>query len=111
MPLDFAMLQKSQATLMRLSPALPGCEQRAWVRYPDPTNSPYQLIEAETEYGWWASVRDVSLGGLAIVLAQRLPPGDVADYRQAVSVREAVARSVGPGSARHRMRRGLAPGM
>jgi hypothetical protein len=73
--LDFSMLQKAQATLTRLSPALPGAEQRAWVRYPDPTNSPYQLIEAETEYGWWASVRDVSLGGLAIVLSQRLSPG------------------------------------
>jgi hypothetical protein len=69
------MLQVAQAALTRFSPALPDAEQRAWVRYPDPTNSPYQLIEAETEFGWWGSVRDVSLGGLAIALSQRLSPG------------------------------------
>jgi hypothetical protein len=69
------MLRKALANLTELSPPFPVAEQRAWVRHPDPTNSPYQLIDAETEYGWWASVRDVSLGGLAIVLSQRLSPG------------------------------------
>jgi hypothetical protein len=69
------MLQPARATSTTLSPGPPGAEQRAWVRYPDPTNGPYQLIDAETEYGWWASVRDVSLGGLALVLSQRLTPG------------------------------------
>jgi hypothetical protein len=69
------MLRKARANLTELSPPFPGAEQRAWVRHPDPTNGPYQLIDAETEYGWWASVRDVSLGGLALVLSQRLSPG------------------------------------
>jgi PilZ domain len=73
--LGFSMLQPVRAGLSTPSPTHFGVEQRAWVRHPDPTNGPYQLIDAETEYGWWASVRDVSLGGLAMVLSQRLSPG------------------------------------
>jgi hypothetical protein len=54
-----------------------GRERRAWVRYPSRSAGSLQLIESETELGWWALIQDVSLGGMALILPRRVAPGTV----------------------------------
>jgi hypothetical protein len=54
-----------------------GRERRAWVRYPSRSAGSLQLLESETELGWWALIQDVSQGGMALVLPRRVAPGTV----------------------------------
>src|SRR5712692_5807777 len=54
-----------------------GRERRAWVRYPSRSAGSLQLLESETELGWWALIQDVSQGGMALVLPRRVTPGTV----------------------------------
>jgi hypothetical protein len=56
-------------------PNLPPAERRAWVRYPCSLDLLHRIIDAETECGWWATVLDVSRGGIGLRLPQRIEPG------------------------------------
>jgi hypothetical protein len=56
-------------------PDMPPPERRAWVRHPCNLDTPHPIIDAETEAGWWGTVVDVSRGGIALHLPQRIEPG------------------------------------
>src|SRR5437870_98046 len=55
-------------------PNLPLAERRAWVRHPCKLDSPQHVIDAETECGWWATILDVSRGGIGLRVPQRIKP-------------------------------------
>jgi PilZ domain len=52
-------------------------ERRAWIRYPSRSSGSLQVLESETQWGWWAGIEDASLGGLALLLPRRMAPGTV----------------------------------
>src|SRR6266404_8200274 len=56
-------------------------ERRAWVRFPSAQEVCCQpmanLTTEEAEIGWLGRVRDVSLGGIALILSRRFEPGTV----------------------------------
>jgi hypothetical protein len=56
-------------------PNLPPPERRAWVRHVCKFDSPHRVIDTETECGWWATVLNVSRGGIGLRLPQRIEPG------------------------------------
>jgi hypothetical protein len=77
------MLRRKGAAIAMPEPSLEnqpkpvpaGRERRAWVRYPSRSPGSLQLLESETELGWWALIQDVSQGGLALLLPRRVAPG------------------------------------
>jgi PilZ domain len=59
----------------------PATERRAWVRIPSGQDICCQPMAAstteESETGWLGKVRDVSPGGIALLLSRRFEPGTV----------------------------------
>ena len=53
----------------------PGHERRAWVRLPSDRDASCRPIAGFAEAGWMGTVRDISQGGLALVLKRRFEPG------------------------------------
>src|SRR5439155_19926880 len=60
---------------------VPATERRAWVRFPSDQEVCCQPIAsrgaADSEMGWMGRVRDVSLGGIALILKRRFEPNTV----------------------------------
>ena len=52
-------------------------QQRATVRYPSSKQCPCSPLSAEQDVSWTATVRDVSAGGIGLVLSRRFEPGTV----------------------------------
>jgi PilZ domain len=53
-------------------------ERRAWVRFPSSQQASCRPMSLTTEeLGWQGEIRDVSQGGIALVLSRRFEPGAV----------------------------------
>jgi hypothetical protein len=75
---SFAMPESISATNQPDPALVPASrKRRAWVRYPSRSTASLQLLESETELGWWALIQDVSQGGMALILPRRVAPGTV----------------------------------
>jgi hypothetical protein len=58
-----------------------GAERRAWIRYPRRLLTMWQLFGSRQEESWNASLRDISLTGLGLVVNRSFPPGTVLTIR------------------------------
>jgi PilZ domain len=72
-----AMAESSSTNDPKPAPVPDRRERRTWIRYPSRSVGSLQLLESETELGWWALIQDVSQGGMALVLPRRVAPGTV----------------------------------
>ncbi len=51
-------------------------ERRIWVRYPCDLEVACKPVGDANDVGWWATVRDLSAGGIGFVLDRHFPAGE-----------------------------------
>ena len=69
-----AMSRKQDTKLLKAGKTLP-VESRVWVRYPGTMSVAVHVLGCDTERGWWAKVKNASLGGVCILSPRRVPQG------------------------------------
>jgi hypothetical protein len=53
----------------------PPAERRVWVRYPGVMSVAVHVFRCDTKHGWWAKVKNASLGGACVLSPRRVPQG------------------------------------
>jgi hypothetical protein len=76
------------------APQATGAERRAWVRYPCERESVCQPYTQEKDELWWpAQIRDISAGGVGLLMTRRFEPGTILSIELATGI-ESPARQL-----------------